>query len=570
MNSLAQLRRLSVPLDVVLNPRNYLIFAPTLVITSVLSNVRLDDAPGLTIWFLANVLALAIIYFAMQGLRILLGSSRRQFPVRILSVVLIGVLFGFFKTFLTLLSLSAFPDQTMSVAEALSRSILVAPLGITITPLVALIHVARTQYLANRDELINLRTAELQVADRPGAASARVRAELVSKIADEIQRVRARLQNGEAFSDIAEQARELRSLAELTVRPISQQLWADQARKLNDFSLGQLAKLGILKTPFAPAIFTLLLAPGLAIWIANYFGTADLLPRAIPALALVFMVLWVGSQLPVSSFKAGLFRFTATLSTAAVFAALWLRADTLFTEPFVALVLFITLAIWFFSNGFLIAIFRAGILAQAEIKKQLESALGAGALDVLAAGALSRYESRRVAQALHSKVQNQLLSAAMRLEESHTSKVDLEAELTLLEATVRNLSEDSLRVINEALIATIKRVAKQWQGFLAIEVEGDGELVPQTSTELIEHVVTEALSNAKRHGRASEVSFKVTEVNERIVLRIQDNGSFSEQSRPGLGFELFNLVSEHNFHYEGTASGTLLTIPLRIAGSASS
>ena len=562
MRELFSILRSGISLSKLIDPRAYLVFVPLLILTSTLSNARWDDPVGLAIWFSANTIALSLGFALLAALKKAVGKLQRPPHVKLAGILATGFLLGFSKTIFTLLFAEIMLTQSVDLVDIIRRSALVAPVALSLVCVVVWIAVARERYLANRDAVIAARIADATSTDQQGGATARFQQELTAKIADEITNVRERLFGGGSISTLVDQARELRDLAEYTVRPISHQIWSEQSKRVNDFSLRQLAQLGVRSTPFAPLIFTLIIAPGLLYWVTSSLGFEAVLTKGLPALAATLVVQWAFSAWGSGSSK-GWVRFSLGLGLPAIASTLLIYFDSISQDPITVLNLFLTLFVWYFSTGLLIAIFRAGIRARADLNQELAQVFGPGSLESASLTSLSRFESRRIAQALHSNVQNKLLSAAMRLEgEQSLSRDELDAQLSLLESMVRELGTLEPLGQSRSIGESIELVRADWKGFLEVLASGDLDIKPALGNEIIQQILTEAIGNAKRHGKANSVAISVTQEPEGLKLEIVDDGIGTKKSTAGMGFGLFRSISPDQFSFESEASGSKLTLLL--------
>ena len=563
MKELISILRSGIALSKLVDPRAYLVFVPMLILTSTLSNARWDDPVGLAIWFGANVIAMGITFVLLLAIKSQLEKLDTPIHAGLVTIFATGFAIGFIKTVFTLLPAQIMLGQEISALEISLRSLLVAPLALTLVPVVVWITVARERYLANRDAVIALRIADAGNSSEQGGATVRVQQELVAKIADEITRVRNKLFGTESFAPLVEQAKELRNLAEYTVRPISHQIWSEQSKRVNDFSLRQLAILGIRSTPFAPLIFVLIITPGLLFWSYGYLGPESITAKALPALALTFVVQFAVSKWQ-SSHLGGWLRFVLGLGLPALLSTLAIYYDIIGIDPVMVFTLFLTLIFWFFSTGILIAILRAGIRARTDLDQELTEIFGEGSLEAASLTSLSRFESRRIAQALHSNVQNKLLSAAMRLEgEDALSRDELDAQLSLLESTVREMGTLTPQSKARSIGESIELVKSDWQGFLDVSATGDLDSIPALGNEIIQQVLTEAIGNAKRHGGASVVKIQVAKEENGLRLEISDNGNQEKKGTAGMGFVFFSSISIDRFSFVPSDDGSTLRLLLK-------
>ena len=106
--------------------------------------------------------------------------------------------------------------------------------------------------------------------------------------------------------------------------------------------------------------------------------------------------------------------------------------------------------------------------------------------------------------------------------------------------------------------------AQSWQGLAEIEYE----LIPEFSefhsqSEITSQLIEEAVVNAIRHGKASQISIKATTSNSSISVFVRDNGSMQmAQTSSGLGTILLNTFTQSwSLEREGDQSLLTFSVP---------
>lgn len=101
--------------------------------------------------------------------------------------------------------------------------------------------------------------------------------------------------------------------------------------------------------------------------------------------------------------------------------------------------------------------------------------------------------------------------------------------------------------LKDDLEPRISRLRELWPCQIDLTAEPPDVSASLTTARNIGHMVAEAVSNAVRHGKASQVDISIERVNERITLRIDDNGR---------GFKSLTTPLEH-VSPVGTQAGPL-------------
>lgn len=154
-------------------------------------------------------------------------------------------------------------------------------------------------------------------------------------------------------------------------------------------------------------------------------------------------------------------------------------------------------------------------------------------------------ERSRIARELHDEIGQTLTAVALRAERAAEEPSQRKALEEIAETVLRSLEDvhrigrelrpealDDLGLVN-ALIALCSRVDRQ--GGLRVRRDLDGDLPPLSGeVELVIYrVAQEALTNALRHARATEVTVSLKRREGVVVLLVSDDGHGPELTRDG-------------------------------------
>lgn len=212
---------------------------------------------------------------------------------------------------------------------------------------------------------------------------------------------------------------------------------------------------------------------------------------------------------------------------------------------------------------------RRGELAVAEGRALTE------ALEVEVARANSALWARRraLARALHGPVQAAINAATLRLaaiEDRHgpigpalaRARSEVEAALATLE---RAVGDDALGV-DDDLRQAVERIRGLWAGVADVAIDLPAGLVAELAndpivTAALIDVLTEACSNAVRHGRATRIDVRIEPGPDRVTLEVIDDGRTVSSGAPGQGSALLDEVALA-WRRASDAAGTRLTVSL--------
>lgn len=168
--------------------------------------------------------------------------------------------------------------------------------------------------------------------------------------------------------------------------------------------------------------------------------------------------------------------------------------------------------------------------------------------------------SANLARYLHGTMQTRLIASAYRLqnlsEQSTIEEIEAELQLVLEHLTLPenvssfqkvNTSKDMIHEIIE-LWGTFMEISTNFQDLHLIDIKTMGNVC---------ELLNEALSNAFRHGRASNVTVEIRVEGNKVNILVSDNGFISQEPKPGLGMSLYDRVTS-NWELNRVGGSTIL------------
>jgi signal transduction histidine kinase len=182
----------------------------------------------------------------------------------------------------------------------------------------------------------------------------------------------------------------------------------------------------------------------------------------------------------------------------------------------------------------------------------------------------------QVSSALHGSIQGRLAGIAMALRfVEETDRSDGENLLEIEEKILPQfnlIATDLVRILNgekrqkfgTSLEKNLLGLKEDWTNLVEIDWKLPNRLSEPQRIEFIEDmmlVCNEAISNAVRHGQASQVSIDFTHHAHEVVLKIRNNGKASATNyEKGLGLDSVSRISNHYRLENLPAGGTELTV----------
>jgi two-component system, NarL family, sensor histidine kinase DevS len=191
-------------------------------------------------------------------------------------------------------------------------------------------------------------------------------------------------------------------------------------------------------------------------------------------------------------------------------------------------------------------------------------------------------ERERIGMDLHDGIIQSLYGIGLNLqgvrmhlgEDPQATDERLNQALQALDAAIRNIRIYILnlrprRLQGNNLLAGMRGMVREFRAntFLDVEMEGiEEELVglsPENAMALF-HIFQEALANIARHAQASQVNVRVWRVDQRVMLKVSDDGIGFDTGRveQGLGHGLVNMQTRAR-----NANGGIEIISIRKQGT---
>ena len=194
-------------------------------------------------------------------------------------------------------------------------------------------------------------------------------------------------------------------------------------------------------------------------------------------------------------------------------------------------------------------------------------------LQVIRTQQVQWFHQRALARALHGPVQSAVTAAALRLADS-AQEDGASPEIV---ASVRDDLRNVMDVLHDpgvevaALDVSLARIVGIWDGLCDISVDVDptaGQAIegdPVTRALVID-IVTDAVANAVRHGRARSVSVTIASVGGGVQITVEDDGSST--ATPGLQGLGSALLTECAQEWSLTDTGAGHELIVLLPGSA--
>lgn len=459
----------------------------------------------------------AIIWLASGTL----FRNRRIKPVLIWWVVVLGSVAGGSRGLVVGLMAQELQLAPVDLSLVLTRVFTGAALGGVLLPIAALILSVITTYRHERARLIDEHVESERAVLQSSGTSQVLRSALLESMRGELANIRT-----------SNQAREL-----------SHRIWEkDQSRDFTppEVSWWRVVRTAVVRNPYASS-------PVIALWGVSAIGTLTVTIGLFPALGQILfsasaiaVTFWVGRRLNNNVRIPGLFVFIVVMFGTIVltsFVASWIFDPRDWPA---GAGLAVTNALWIpiltVGVGFVITAIRSSESVIAQLESEVTD------VELARVATVKETEELRklLAAELHGSIQSQLLISAALRDNPELAKV---AQLSVgpiefNEQALLNTRDE--RPIDQRLTG----IVNQWRGLMQIEVEWRGNQLGIDKGNALTRVVEEGLSNAYRHGKASEVSIRIHVRDSGYSIEIEDNGQWVQpEVTPGLGLRVIESLA---------------------------
>jgi signal transduction histidine kinase len=174
-------------------------------------------------------------------------------------------------------------------------------------------------------------------------------------------------------------------------------------------------------------------------------------------------------------------------------------------------------------------------------------------------------ESHQLARFLHGSLQTKLSTSVFRVLQARNDR-ELRDELLYVADYLKIPDQSPGADATKTLIERFQEIKESWAPLIEIRLNAgyfDSQINSVAAGYLFD-LMSEAISNAYRHGGASSVWFIVKHENDSIILEASNDGAPIQPSMPGLGSQVYDLATHKNWSLENKAGRVTLiaTIPL--------
>ncbi len=359
-------------------------------------------------------------------------------------------------------------------------------------------------------------------------------------------------------------AEEVGAAARDSVRPLSHALWEQAELEYPKPRLGGVVRQFIAAPRFLPAATALLVGVGLPGAAIRAVGPAWAPLLIAGAVGAVYAVLRVADNLMVNRSRLRL---------------AWFLAGYLATLAIVIVVTFLpgpgpgaagelgAIVIGLTTGIVIISMVGALDDVRAQALASLQTGVAQGHIRQEAQRREVAVTLSNLAQHLHGSVQTRLTMCAAGVERA-AADGDASAYQECVGQALRILGESALPgEWSGNITEDLARVRSQWAGLCDVEYWIDPDIgaspgVRATPRPEVAVVVAEAVSNAYRHGGATQLDVSIARTADGIRIEARDDGHGPHEVTSGLGMATLNRLSRGRVELRGVSDGALLVVDL--------
>jgi signal transduction histidine kinase len=551
--------------------------APSLLATSVLFSMSSSTGIPLATGFIANVIALTAVAGLMLLLRCTVFRRRRERAVSLPVVLFSGAALGCVKALLTNALLTWPTSLDFGSADLWGKAVSASLLGMLLLPAISVVFAARERFRLERSVLIaevvqteSRRVASLRAAEHPLSTAHD------AALVDFIEATTTRLRH--AAEGNVNAAETLLDIVESDLRPLSHTIWQEQNAKYTDFSIRDLTKIAMQDHRFSVLLLSVAFAFSSLPFLISHAGVGEGFLRLALVVGLIVLILGGATQVRTVRPWHGIIVFWAAILSLCLTIELVSTALLGPLQQGGALTFGIIDLLFFAPVALIFGCIRVALASKTAIRAQLVPFVGTAGID-RHRQIMSLQYNRDMAQYLHSQVQNRMLASALRIGQSSVTGVpiDLKAELRSIADVLRQArtavgrQNGGIKTLDEE----IHELSQAWFKTLELHFDlvGDTSSWHPATVRSVSRLLDEIITNAVRHGLATEVRISIHSVTaQEVVIVALNNGVLDSPGPPGLGSSLYTTMAGANWMLDrDPVSGhTRLSLRLSLAGCGAS
>jgi hypothetical protein len=571
--SAARLRLPKIQVRDCLDPTSYQLVLPLLA-ASTITSLATSEKPSLGLLRLeTEIIAFGLAIGLLLCFGLLLRMRKPRDSVSIVAAALLGGLIGLVKSLCGVFLFSVASKQHANSGGYLSIAVVTTALSALLFPLLILLNQKIRDFKSLRSSyLFEISNQELI------QGKSNLRTKGTPKYLDKfIAESKTRLLQASTLEKTGALG-EISSIINQQIRPSSHRLWRENAKKITSFSVRELLNYCVQDFSFRLEIITPIYLISVVNVITSRQGVNNTVLILLLHSSITICLFLLAKRIPVKTNAQAWLRFSLlqiAISTLGILSALALVPLRPIQNPFISTTVNF---VWLSGISLFIGSITHAFESDIENKKRLIELVSTRESAPQLNPALLEIENRKVANYLHSELQNKFLQSALKISQAQPDQENdvLAFEVKRLMQTLDGLPAvlDSNRNISP--LEQIKKIENDWHGLIALSYVESQFLaleplmkVSPLSIFSVTEVISEAVANAYRHGHADQIEIDLEVSAGLCTLTASDNGVGKTIGKIGLGSTLFDETSQGNWSFDARAAGggkLVITIPIKNLG----
>jgi len=554
----------------------YLYTVPSILFFSVVVEANLEDGQNIMQWVIATIYSLLLTTVFILFYKYIVFSYVKHESIPLFHVIVYAILLGSVKGLSTYYfsAIMGLHDHGLESYHIFNRLVPAVLIALVYVPSLTWIHSSLQRFQKLRIELMT-KSAKMQIENISYKnlieESKLTLKNKMNKMFGDIKNELQKIENNSSFEEEWPKiAKLVRQTAVLEIRPESHSLWAKQTDKFRRLTLSDFLTSALRLNPFPTglviSLYYITAAPQL--FIKNPKSAILLI---IIGSLIIFLSFNVGKYLNrylEKNFKYNYVFIMSVISIASFFNS---KFSSLYFDTSFNLTTYILGIIWFFIITITCSVLTSVGKSKKEILNEIEVTLRE---QETYRTTLSQIENRinaKLAKFLHGYVQARLMSNALQLEiaeKNHDNELALKEINRLTKDLVDEYGIMDQLKYDLPFSEELEKIKESWSGICEIEIIGYRHLkIDQLIIkDFIEDAISEAISNAVRHGLADQVRIQFSRMeSDGFEIQVIDNGVGPISNQPGMGSEIFNLLSKDSWRLISNVGekGSVLILPIK-------
>jgi signal transduction histidine kinase len=206
---------------------------------------------------------------------------------------------------------------------------------------------------------------------------------------------------------------------------------------------------------------------------------------------------------------------------------------------------------------------RTAVLDRSHELQELRERIDAQVLDQHIEVERYRQRASRTAGFLHNTLQARLTAAVLQLDHAASTGDPDRTQSALKNANeaLALATEHPLGDLSSTAQERLNEIVDAWAGIATITITQATAPTNTSALALAVDAIEEAITNAVRHGGATEILVHIKQSPSQLIVSVRDNGHASAHS-PGMGEEWMNSITAGQWSRSATDHGSELTLNL--------